>query len=203
MGLGRLGLSEFDLASDADLIFVAGSEAKREDLERWTACAEKTIEVLSSYTRDGTIFPVDTRLRPRGQEGELVVTLDGLLSYIAEDAQAWELLTYLKAHPLAGDPQFGQAAVDRVQAAIYDRFSTYDDFEGELHQMRRRLEREVAVPSSNTKTAPGGYYDVDFAVSYTRLRRRVATLPGANMAEQIAALRAAECHFRRGRRRFD
>jgi len=121
-----------------------------------------------------------------------VVTLQGLLSYITENAQAWELLTYLKAHPLAGNQELGQAAVDGLQAAIYDRFSAYDDFEGELHQMRRRLEREVEVPSSNTKTAPGGYYDVDFAVSYTRLQRRVAALPGANMAEQIAALRAAE-----------
>ena len=192
LGMGRLGLSEFDLASDADLVFVAGSEASREDLEHWTHLAEKTIEVLSSYTRDGSIFPVDTRLRPRGQEGELVVTLEGFLTYIAEDAQAWELLTYLKAHPLAGNRQLGQAVVDRVQAAIYHRLSTFDDFEGELHQMRRRLEREVAVPGSNTKTAPGGYYDVDFAVSYTRLRRRVAALPGANMAEQIAALRAAD-----------
>jgi glutamate-ammonia-ligase adenylyltransferase len=192
LGMGRLGLSEFDLASDADLVFVAGSEAKREDLEHWTRLAEKTIEVLASYTRDGTLFPVDTRLRPRGQEGELVTTLDGLLSYIGDDAQAWELLTYMKAHPLAGNWQLGRAVGDRLQAAIYDRFSTYDDFEGELHQMRRRLEREVAVPSSNTKTAPGGYYDVDFAVSYLRLRHRVAALPGANMAEQIAALRAAE-----------
>jgi [glutamine synthetase] adenylyltransferase / [glutamine synthetase]-adenylyl-L-tyrosine phosphorylase len=51
---------------------------------------------------------VDTRLRPRGQEGELVVTLEEFLNYIAEDAQAWELLTYLKAHPLAGNPQLGQ-----------------------------------------------------------------------------------------------
>jgi glutamate-ammonia-ligase adenylyltransferase len=192
LGLGRLGLGEFDLASDADLVFVAGSEAKREDLERWTHLAEKTIEVLSSYTQDGTVFPVDTRLRPRGQEGELVVTLEELENYIAEDAQVWELLTYLKAHPLAGNPQLGQAAVDQLQAAIYHRLSAFDDFEGELHQMRRRLEREVAVPSSNTKTAPGGYYDVDFAVSYTRLRRHVAALPGANMAEQIAALGTAQ-----------
>ena len=151
----------------------------------WTHLAEKTIEVLSSYTRDGTVFPVDTRLRPRGHEGELVVTLDGFLTYIAEDAQAWELLTYLKAHPLAGNPQLGQAAVDRLQAAIYDRLSAYDDFEGELHQMRRRLEREVAVPSSNTKTAPGGYYDVDFAVSYMRLRHRVSLAPARTWRSRL------------------
>jgi glutamine synthetase adenylyltransferase len=45
LGMGRLGLSEFDLASDADLVFVAGPEVGREDLERWTHLAEKTIEV--------------------------------------------------------------------------------------------------------------------------------------------------------------
>ena len=192
LGMGRLGLSEFDLASDADLVFVAGWGPQRENMERWTHLAEKTIEVLSSYTQDGTIFPVDTRLRPRGQEGELVVTLEELSTYIAEHAQPWELLTYLKAHPLAGDRKLGRAVVERLQAAIDHRLSAFQDFEGELHQMRRRLEREVAGPGANTKTAPGGYYDVDFAVSYTRLRRRIRTMPGANMAEQISALRAAD-----------
>ena len=192
LGMGRLGLSEFDLASDADLVFVAGPEASRGDLLDWTHLAEKTIEVLSSYTRDGIVFPVDTRLRPRGHEGDLVVTLEGLLSYVAEEAQAWELLTYLKACPLAGSPQLGQTVADLLQAAIFHRISTYDDLEGELHQMRRRLEKEVAVPGSNTKTAPGGYYDVDFSISYTRLRNQVMALPGANTPEQISALRAAE-----------
>jgi glutamate-ammonia-ligase adenylyltransferase len=192
LGMGRLGLNEFDLASDADLVFVAGSEAGREELGYWTRVAEKTIEVLSSYTRDGTLFAVDTRLRPRGQEGELVVTADALLNYVRDNAQAWELLTYLKAYPLAGNPRTGQETANQLQATIFDRLAGYRDFEGELHQMRRRLEREVQVPSSNTKTAPGGYYDVDFAVSYLRLRNRVAALPGANMAEQIAALRAAD-----------
>jgi glutamate-ammonia-ligase adenylyltransferase len=191
-GMGRLGLSEFDLASDADLVFVAHSDANREDLEYCTRLAAKTIEVLSSYTRDGVLFPVDSRLRPRGQEGELVVTLEALLNYIAENAQAWELPTYLKAHPVAGDPQLARLAISRLRSAIYDRFADFHDVEGKLHQMRRRLEREVAVPSSNTKTAPGGYYDVDFAVSCTRLRHRVEALPGANMPEQIAALRAAD-----------
>jgi glutamate-ammonia-ligase adenylyltransferase len=69
MGMGRLGLHEFDLASDADLVFVAASEVRREELGYWTRVAEKTLEILSSYTRDGTLFAVDTRLRPRGQEG--------------------------------------------------------------------------------------------------------------------------------------
>jgi [glutamine synthetase] adenylyltransferase / [glutamine synthetase]-adenylyl-L-tyrosine phosphorylase len=191
LGMGRLGLSEFDLASDADLVFVAGSESSREEIQDWTHLAEKTIEVLSSYTRDGSVFPVDTRLRPRGHEGDLVGTLDGLVNYVAEEAQVWELLTYMKASPMAGNLKLSQEATERLQAAIYHRLSNYEDFEGEMVQMRRRLEKEVAVPGSNTKTAPGGYYDVDFAVSYTRLRRRISAPPGANMAEQIAALQSA------------
>jgi glutamate-ammonia-ligase adenylyltransferase len=191
LGLGRLGLSEFDLASDADLVFVVGPEVPREELGFWTRLAEKTIEVLSSYTRDGTVFAVDTRLRPRGQEGELVVTQDALLGYVAESAQVWEALTYLKACPIAGHPQLGREIVARLAGAVLDRFSVYPNLEAELRQMRRRLEREVTVPPSNTKTAPGGYYDVDFAVSFLRLRHRMTQPPGANLAEQIAALRAS------------
>jgi glutamate-ammonia-ligase adenylyltransferase len=191
LGMGRLGLSEFDLASDADLVFVAGSESSREDLQAWTHLAEKTIEVLSSYTREGAVFPVDTRLRPRGQEGDLVVTLDGLVNYLAEEAQAWELLTYLKAYPLAGNRQLGIDTAERLQAAIAHRLSSLPNFEDEIVQMRRRLEKEVTATGNNTKTAPGGYYDVDFALSSVRLLRGVTTPPGANTAEQIAALRAA------------
>jgi glutamate-ammonia-ligase adenylyltransferase len=63
--------------------------------------------------------------------------------------------------------------------------------ESQLRHMRRRLEREKGVPATNTKTAPGGYYDVDFAVAYLRLRNRLVVPAGANMAQRIAAVRAA------------
>jgi len=192
LGLGRLGLQEFDLGSDADLVFIAPARASRDDIARWTHFAEKTIDVLSSYTSDGTVFAVDTRLRPRGQEGELVVTEDALLSYVAKDAQVWEALTYLKACPVAGNRELGAQAVQRLVLGVFDRFAGYPQLEAELHEMRRRLEREVMVPPSNTKTAPGGYYDVDFAVSYLRLRHRVELPAGANSPEQIAALRGRD-----------
>ncbi|MGH9452804.1 MAG: hypothetical protein ACRD2O_02410, partial [Terriglobia bacterium] len=96
LALGRLGINEFDLASDADLVFVFDADAFAEELPLWTRLAAKTIEVLSSYTRDGRIFAVDCRLRPRGQEGDLLVTEPTLVRYIQENAQAWEGMTYLK-----------------------------------------------------------------------------------------------------------
>jgi len=191
LGLGRLGFNEFDLASDADLVFVAPSGTSREEIASLTRLAEKTIEILSSYTREGVIFAVDTRLRPRGQEGELVVTEAGLLSYMAEEAQVWEALTYMKANPLAGNFALGRQTVVRLNGCLFDRFGANLDLESQLRHMRRRLEREKGVPATNTKTAPGGYYDVDFAVAYLRLRNRLAVPAGANMAQRIAAVRAA------------
>jgi glutamate-ammonia-ligase adenylyltransferase len=191
LALGRLALNEFDLASDADLIFVTGPEVGRDELDFCKRLAAKMIDVLSSYTREGTVFAVDTRLRPRGQEGELVVTQEELLSYVREHAQVWEGSTYLKACHVAGNAELGRETVSRLVSAIFDRFAAYPPLATELRQMRRRLEREVPVPPSNTKTAAGGYYDIDFAVSLLRLRGRIAARPGANMAEQIAAVRSA------------
>ena len=191
LALGRLALNEFDLASDADLIFVTGPEVGREELDFWKRVAAKMIDVLASYTREGTVFAVDTRLRPRGQEGELVVTQEELLSYVREHFQAWEGLTYLKACYVAGNAELGRDTVARLVTAIFDRLAAYPALATELRQMRRRLEREMPVPPTNTKTAAGGYYDIDFAVSLLRLRGRIAVHPGANMADQIAALRSA------------
>jgi len=191
LALGRLALNEFDLASDADLIFVAGPGVGRDELDFWKRLAARMIDVLSSYTSDGTVFAVDTRLRPRGQEGELVVTQEELLSYIHEHAQVWEGLTYLKACHVAGDVELGKETVTRLVSAIFERFAAHPGLAAELRQMRRRLEKEVPVPPTNTKTASGGYYDIDFVVSLLRLRGHIATHPGANMEEQIAALRSA------------
>ena len=191
LGLGRLGLGEFDLASDADLIFVVSPEINHDDLFGCARLAEHMIDTLASYTRDGMVFAVDTRLRPRGAEGELVVTSDGLANYIIEGAQVWEALTYLKLCPVGGDSRLGEEVTTRVTRAVLERFGAYPDLLGELHAMRRRLEKELLVPPSNTKTAPGGYYDVDFAVSALRLRNRLAIPPGTNTAGRIEALRSA------------
>jgi glutamate-ammonia-ligase adenylyltransferase len=190
LGLGRLGLNEFDLASDADLIFVASPELSRDDLVCCTRLAENTIDILSSYTRDGTVLAVDTRLRPRGREGELVVTSDALVQYAQEGAQVWEAMAYLKVVPVAGDVKLAEDTVSRLLTTTLNRFGAHPGLEAELREMRRRLEREVLVPPSNTKTAPGGYFDIDFAVSCVRLRNHVPIPTGSNTAQRVAALRA-------------
>src|SRR5262249_38418022 len=52
IALGRLGMREFDLASDADLCFVIPDSDSSEHVF-WTAVAERMIDAITSYTGDG------------------------------------------------------------------------------------------------------------------------------------------------------
>src|SRR5207244_11229384 len=89
LALGRLGSGEFDVLSDADVLFVCDEEQNREAL---TKAAEQMMQALAVYTRDGMAFPVDARLRPGGGKAEMLVTPAQVDAYFGQEAQAWEAL---------------------------------------------------------------------------------------------------------------
>lgn len=167
MGLGRLGAREFDLLSDADVLFVAADESDRQQMRR---AAERLMETLTAYTRDGTVFSVDARLRPHGREGELVVTAAQLAAYFHDEAKPWEALTYLKLRYVAGDRSVANRALQVVQNAIGE-MAQQPGFGLLLAQVRDRLERSENAP--NFKTGAGGVYDVDYVAGSLQARRRL------------------------------
>jgi glutamate-ammonia-ligase adenylyltransferase len=167
VGLGRLGAREFDLLSDADVVFVCDERSNNEDMLR---VAERMMETLTAYTRDGTVFPVDARLRPHGREGELIVTPAQLAAYFEDEAKPWEALTYLKMRYVAGDREVSDRALEAVRKGIA-RIATRPDFEAELNEVRTRLERSEAGP--NFKTGPGGVYDLDYLAGMLQARHQV------------------------------
>lgn len=182
LALGRLGTEEFDLASDADLLFVR-EEGTAADVA--TKAAEQIVDALAAYTREGTVFAVDPRLRPRGGEGELVTTPTAVEQYFQSEAHAWEALTYTKLRFIAGSNTLGErtSATVRTQMA---RFSALDSLSEEVREMRRKLERTEAG-SENFKLAAGGFYDIDFIVSYLLVRHGVEATRG-NIRERLYSL---------------
>jgi glutamate-ammonia-ligase adenylyltransferase len=168
IALGRLGTREFDLASDADLNFVIPDEDASETLF-WTTVAERIISVIGSYTGDGVVFTIDTRLRPNGREGALVQTEGAYRKYFAQKAQAWEGLSYMKARTIAGDIEKGTAFLGELQKIDWERYGRARRSRDELAHMRRRLEKEQGVRNP-LKAGTGGYYDIDFVLMYLRLR---------------------------------
>jgi glutamine synthetase adenylyltransferase len=167
MGLGRLGAREFDLLSDADVLFVAGDDRHKDEMR---SAAEHLMEALTTYTRDGTVFPVDPRLRPHGREGELVVTSAQLGAYFKDEAKPWEALTYLKLRYVAGDQDVANRALHAVQEGI-SALSKRPEFESELAEVRGRLERSDSAP--NFKTGAGGTYDLDYLAGSLQTRHQL------------------------------
>ena len=165
LALGRLGSCEFDLASDADLLFV---RHQRASALQATRAAERVVQALAAYTGEGTVFAVDPRLRPSGQEGELVVTPSQLEKYFSWEAQLWEALTYTKLRHIAGEARLGNSAVAVVRQAA-GRFQSDFAFTAQLRDMRARLEQSDREP--NLKTMVGGFYDIDFIIGTLLVRR--------------------------------
>jgi glutamate-ammonia-ligase adenylyltransferase len=168
IALGRLGMSEFDLGSDADLVFVL-PDADAGEHVYWSGVAERIIQTLSSYTGEGVMFSVDTRLRPNGREGDLLQTDGALKSYFAAHAEAWEGITYMKSRSVAGNSERATAFLHELQELDWRRYGQSMRSKKELAEMRARLEREQG-PRNPLKAGPGGYYDIDFALMYLRLK---------------------------------
>jgi [glutamine synthetase] adenylyltransferase / [glutamine synthetase]-adenylyl-L-tyrosine phosphorylase len=186
LALGRLGTFEFDLGSDADLLFVRDSEL---DHAVATRIAEQVMQILSAYTRDGTIFPVDTRLRPRGSEGELVTTVGQLKQYFSDggEARAWEALSFTKLRSIAGAPQLGEQASAAVVGGM-KRFAASGTLLSEVLAMRAKLtEAESGKLKDNFKTGAGGFYDIDFIAAYLLLRHGRGAQP-ANIRQRLYLL---------------
>jgi [glutamine synthetase] adenylyltransferase / [glutamine synthetase]-adenylyl-L-tyrosine phosphorylase len=174
MALGRLGSGEFDLLSDADVLFICGEDGDRVAL---TKCTEKMMHALSAYTRDGTVFSLDTRLRPRGGEGELLSTPAQLTAYFAHEAQPWEALMYTKMRFLAGSQILGERATGTLKT-LFERFAADRSFAQSVREMRTKLEGAES-PEKSFKYSPGAIYDIDFITSFLLVKHGVADKRGS------------------------
>jgi glutamate-ammonia-ligase adenylyltransferase len=186
LALGRLGTFEFDLLSDADLLFV---REEKLPAERAARIAGQIMQTLAAYTREGATFPVDARLRPHGGEGELVVTAAELRSYCAQEALAWEALTFTKLRPIAGSPSAAGQAEQAVRK-LGERFAGDDGFTQAVRDMRLRLEH-TEPSEENFKTSPGAVYDIDFLVGYLAIRHQLAGACG-NLRQRLRRLSEAK-----------
>ena len=183
IALGRLGVYEFDLGSDADLIFVIPDEDAPE-VVFWTRVAERLIDLLTAYTGQGVMFAVDTRLRPNGREGPLVQTEKSCKEYFDAHAEAWEGISYMKARSVVGNSGRAVPFLKELQDVDWRRYGQSGRSQKELRKMRIRLEREQG-DLNPLKAGPGGYYDVDFALMYLRLKGAGIFFDVLNTPERI------------------
>ena len=186
IALGRLGMREFDLGSDADLVFVV-PDSDAEELTFWTHVAERMVAHITAYTGLGVLFAVDTRLRPNGNAGPLVATEHTFRDYFDKSAEAWEGITYMKSRAVAGDGQGAEEFLHQLQVADWKNYGLGGRSRSELRQMRMRLEKEQGS-SHPLKAGKGGYYDIDFLLMYLRLKSAGVFFRVLNTPERLSVL---------------
>jgi [glutamine synthetase] adenylyltransferase / [glutamine synthetase]-adenylyl-L-tyrosine phosphorylase len=191
IGAGKLGGRELSYGSDLDILFVfsephaAAPPPGLTVFEYFSKVAEKTISYLSTLTREGFVFRVDTRLRPTGTKGPLVQSMDEFKRYVAGQAETWEHQALLRARPVAGDRAFGAAFCRAIQDLIY-READKAVLARDIVMMRRRMEEEIGKESAthyNIKQGAGGLVDIEFITQYLQLchgrQHRRVRVPGA------------------------
>ncbi len=201
VALGRLGMREFDVGSDADLLFIVpDSEAVR--LRFWTRVVERLLDILSAYSEGGATLSVDTRLRPDGREGPLVQSESKYVEYFSSRAEAWEGIAYMKARAVAGDTERATSFLSQLQQVDWRRYGQGGRSKPDLRQMRLRLQREQGS-STPLKAALGGYYDADFILMYLRLKgagmffKSLNTPERIDVVEKMGHLERADAEFLR------
>ena len=106
IGLGKLGGGEIDYGSDLDVLLVASVSPR--DLAPCQKWAAEWMELLGARTQLGLVFPMDARLRPDGEKGLLVNTLQAHEEYYRRRAQLWEIQALSRSRAVAGDSELGR-----------------------------------------------------------------------------------------------
>jgi glutamate-ammonia-ligase adenylyltransferase len=169
LGMGKLGAWELNYSSDIDLIFAYEEDGviagKRETSygEFYTRLARALVKALDEMTAEGFVFRVDTRLRPFGDSGPLVMSFDAMEHYYQTHAREWERYAMVKARPVAGDPRSGARLQMLLRPFVYRRYLDYRAF-GELRDLKQKIAVELLRKDrqDNIKLGPGGIREIEF-----------------------------------------
>ncbi|MFF9085091.1 bifunctional [glutamine synthetase] adenylyltransferase/[glutamine synthetase]-adenylyl-L-tyrosine phosphorylase [Streptomyces sp. NPDC014991] len=173
IAMGKCGGHELNYVSDVDVIFVAEAAdgtPETKALNSATRLASHLMRICSETTVEGSIWPVDANLRPEGRNGPLVRTLSSHLAYYQRWAKTWEFQALLKARPVAGDADLGQAYLDALHPLVWQA-ADRENFVPDVQKMRRRVVENIpaAEIDRELKLGPGGLRDVEFAVQLLQL----------------------------------
>ena len=169
---GKLGGKELGYASDLDLVFLYQSaESDYAAQEIYALLAKRMINWLTSFTSTGSLFEIDTRLRPNGAAGFLVTNAEAFRKYQMREgdnaAWVWEHQALTRARFSAGNPAVG-TEFDLVRSEVLSQQRNIDQLRTEILGMRRKVHagHPNASVEFDLKHDSGGMVDIEFIVQF-------------------------------------
>ena len=159
VALGKFGGRDIGYGADLDVVFV-GEENR---------AAQNLLSIMAQPTAEGNIWALDTRLRPEGENGPLVCSLQTYQSYYANRAQLWEMQALTRARAISGPLK---SEFMELAKAAWRRASQDPEHLVKIDNMLERIRRERGSGSDflDLKTGCGGIIEAEFLVQALQMR---------------------------------
>ncbi len=190
LALGRLGGGLLTHASDLDLIYLfTGDYSAESDGRRplgathyFNRLAQRVTAALSVPTSIGPLYEVDTRLRPSGAQGPLVVSVDSFERYQREAAWTWEHMALTRARPIFGTAA-ARASVDAVIGTALRQPIATRRLASDVVAMRGEIATHKPPKGLlDVKLQPGGLVDLEFVLHFHQLASGIGLCPDLGRA---------------------
>ncbi|MBU6410211.1 MAG: hypothetical protein KGR98_07475, partial [Verrucomicrobia bacterium] len=214
LALGKLGGRELNYSSDVDLLFLYDQDGEtfREPPRKnkpargrmpnarfFSKLAEQFVAEISRTTPEGILYRVDLRLRPDGQTGAIVRSLEAYENYYSEWGRTWERMMLIKARHAAGDRALADEFLEMIQPFRYPRAISPDIFQ-EISATRERIEKEIVGGRElerNVKLGRGGIREIEFIVQSLQVLH-AGNSPFLQLPQTLGAIaKLAEYHLLR------
>lgn len=181
LGYGKLGGIELGYGSDLDLVFIHGTESQTamtdgeksiSNEQLFSRLGQRMIHMMTTQTPSGVLYDVDMRLRPDGNRGLLVRSLNAFAAYQSNDAWTWEHQALIRARPVAGDPLLAER-FGELRREIICRERDPEQLRKDVREMRAKMRANLDKSGGgrfDLKQGPGGIADIEFMVQYAVLR---------------------------------
>ena len=197
IALGKFGGREISYGADLDVLFM-GDDVR---------AAQNIMIAMAQSTAEGNIWPLDARLRPEGEKGPVVCSLETYESYYAGRAQPWELQALTRARSVGGSLQ---SEFMTIAKRAWRRACQDADLFMKIDDMLERIRRERGSGSDflDLKTGNGGIIEAEFLVQALQMRgniwepnweRAVDRMhePGHLTSSEVAKLKSSYAFLRR------
>ena len=191
IGMGKFGARELNVSSDIDLIYVYdddGETTGRDDgrgqitVHEYFTRAVKLIQgLIGDTTEHGFVFRVDLALRPNGNSGPTVCSLDALEEYMLVQGREWERFAWLKSRVVAPRAAIAGGSAEGLRGVVlpfvFRKYLDYNVFES-LRTLHRQIREHASKRSAgrperanDVKLSRGGIREIEFTVQLLQVVR--------------------------------
>jgi glutamate-ammonia-ligase adenylyltransferase len=172
---GKLGGIELSYGSDLDIVFLHDSQGRQQETDGkshldnsmfFGRLVRRLVHFLTTQTPSGVLYEVDTRLRPSGRSGLLVVSLEGFEKYQEDNAWTWEHQALLRSRPVAGSALIARE-FERIRADTLRNRVRRDQLLDDVLSMRAKMREQLDKSDESQfdlKQGEGGIGDIEFLV---------------------------------------